>query len=97
MEQLLGGKLYKAKTMTELALMEHDIYMDRNGGLGSRERFDPLVCQCCGAREQPGSLIKCVCDGTEWYQSADGRVECQPHRFARAIHGNSRKWWRFGR
>lgn len=97
MERLLGGKLYKARTMTELALMEHDIHMDRNGGIGSKEKFDPAVCQCCGYRKPKGSLQECVCDGTEWYQLPDGRIECLPHKTARAIHGERRRFWDFGR
>lgn len=97
MERLLGGKLYKAKSMTELALMEHDINMDRNGGIGSKEKFDKAACQCCGYRKPTGSLTECVCAGTEWFQMADGRVECMPHRAARAIHGSNRKWWDFRR
>lgn len=52
----------------------------------SRERFDPLVCQCCGERRTADELPSCVCTGIPWYQSADGRVECQAHKWARAIN-----------
>lgn len=95
MEKLLGGKLFRAKSLTELAAVEHDYYMDRQGGL-NHTQFQRSSCQCCGFREKPNSIETCVCDGTDWYQLPDGRVECQPHRIARAIKGE-RKWWDFRR
>lgn len=89
MERLLGGKLYKAKSLTELATVERDIHLDRNGGLPHREKFDAAVCQCCGVRENPNKE-PCVCDGVAWFLMPGGRVECLPHRTARAISGNRR-------
>lgn len=94
MEKLLGGKLYKATSMVELATVEREFYEDKTGGEDRHTRFDPTVCQCCGFKEKPGAT--CVCAGTDWFQLPDGRMECMPHRTARAIHGN-RKWWDFRR
>lgn len=98
MEKLLGGKLYKARSMTELAVVEHDFFTNKNGGLPSRAGYALRVCECCGFHEKPNSPEQCLCAGTEWFQLPDGRVECMPHRVARAIDGGARrKWWDFRR
>lgn len=55
-----------------------------------RQKFIKTVCQCCGYARYKDSDPECVCDGTKWYLEKDGRVECEPHRFARAI-GQGRK------
>lgn len=65
---------------------------DRYETDGSKERFSPDICQCCGAVERPGET--CVCDGLDWYMipGTNGAVECQAHRFARAIGANKKQW-----
>lgn len=61
-----------------------------------KQRFDPLVCQCCGADTSKG---ECVCDGLNWHLDKDGRVECEAHRFARAVGGSKKSFgfWRLKR
>lgn len=96
MEKLLGGKLYRANSIVELATVEREFYENQTGGEFRRTGHSLSVCECCGFREKNGSPETCVCAGTEWYMLPDGRVECLPHRTARAING-SRKWWDFRR
>jgi hypothetical protein len=55
--------------------------------LSDRQTFQREVCQCCEAVRSKPTDPECVCDGLEWYLSRDGRVECQAHRFARALGG----------
>lgn len=50
-----------------------------------KQKYDPRVCQCCGYERRNDEDPECVCDGLDWYMDKDGRVECQAHRFARAI------------
>ena len=57
----------------------------------TREKFPVDTCQCCGARERPGQT--CVCDGLDWYMLPGGGVECQAHRFARAIDPAKKKFF----
>ena len=61
--------------------LEHDIAMqdDRD----SRERFDPLTCQCCGFKRHRPDEPDCVCDGLDWYHLPNGDIECVAHRFER--------------
>lgn len=92
MEKLLGGRLFRANSLTEMATVEHDFHMDKRNGAVVREKYDRTVCQCCGYREHKGSVETCLCDGLEWYMLPDGRVECQAHRFARAINGGRKKF-----
>lgn len=53
--------------------------------LPDRQKYDPRICQCCGFFRKDDNAPECVCDGLDWYMDKDGRVECQAHRFARAI------------
>ena len=55
--------------------------------LADTQKFDKTVCQCCDYVRYKDSDPECVCDGLDLYMSKDGRVECQAHRFARAIGG----------
>lgn len=57
-----------------------------------RDRYSPLVCQCCGHAKKRDDDPECVCDGLHWYLDKDGRVECQAHRFARAIGGGKKQF-----
>jgi hypothetical protein len=57
-----------------------------------KNQFSPLVCQCCGHTKKVDTDPECVCAGLEWYLDKDGRVECQAHRFARAVGGNKRSF-----
>jgi hypothetical protein len=50
-----------------------------------KRRFNPLVCQCCNYTKATADDPECVCDGLDWYMDKAGNVECQAHRFARAI------------
>lgn len=52
--------------------------------LEDRDKYTPLVCQCCGHRKKNLDDAECVCDGLDWYLDKFGNVECQAHRFARA-------------
>ena len=74
---------------------ERDLALEKNTSI--KQRFQPDACQCCGARDMPG--VVCVCDGLDWYILPGGAVECQAHRFARAIDpvGSRKKFWFFGK
>lgn len=50
-----------------------------------KTKFSSLVCECCGHSRKVDTDPECVCAGLDWYLNSDGRVECQAHRFARAI------------
>jgi hypothetical protein len=50
-----------------------------------KQRFDPRVCQCCGYFRNRDEDPECVCDGLNWHMDKDGRIECEAHRFERAI------------
>ena len=49
------------------------------------QKFQRDVCQCCGYRKPRKDSPECVCDGLDWYMLPGGGVECQAHKFARAI------------
>lgn len=49
------------------------------------QKYDPSVCQCCGYLKRGPDSPECVCDGLDWYMIQGGGVECQAHKFARAI------------
>jgi hypothetical protein len=53
--------------------------------LEDRQTFQKDVCQCCGHLKKSEADPECVCDGLDWYLDKFGNVECQAHRFARAI------------
>lgn len=77
--------------------LEHDKTLDRSDG-HDKQRYDPLVCQCCGFVQKRPSDPTCLCDGLDWYMLPNGDVECQGHRLKRMIDGESRKrFWVFGR
>ncbi len=52
--------------------------------LPKKEVYDPRVCQCCGHYRKHDEDPECVCDGLRWFLK-DGVVECEAHRFARAV------------
>ncbi len=58
----------------------------------SKERWTPLVCQCCGHRRKAEDDPECVCDGLDWYMDKGGAVECQAHRFVRAMGGGKKRF-----
>lgn len=60
-------------------------YVAQEHNLPDLQRFDPLVCQCCGYAKAKASDPECVCDGLDWYMRAGGGVECQAHKFARSV------------
>lgn len=64
--------------------------------LPDKQGFDPQVCQCCDAVRKHPDDPECVCDGLNWYLDQDGRVECEAHRFARAVGGSKKSFgfWR---
>ena len=64
--------------------------------LPDKQRFDPLVCQCCGYAKRRADDPECVCDGISWHMGRDGRIECEAHRFARSI-GGGKKTFLIGR
>lgn len=73
-----------------------EVLRDRNVALenhdADKQKFDPLTCQCCGYRKERDDSPECVCDGLEWYMDkVGGGVECQAHRFARAVSGSPAK------
>jgi len=68
----------------------------RMGGHVDRTEYDRNVCQCCGFRDTGGPSL-CVCAGLDWYQLPNGSVECQAHRFARAVNLQQRRVFDFGR
>lgn len=55
------------------------------------QHYDPLVCQCCGHVKKHEDDPECLCDGLQWFQSKDGRVECAAHRFKRIVDGESQQ------
>lgn len=57
-----------------------------------RDRYTPLVCQCCGFRRKTEDDPECVCAGLDWYMDKGGGVECQAHRFARALGGGKKRF-----
>lgn len=57
-----------------------------------KTKFDPLTCECCGHKRRTPEDPECVCAGLDWHLDKDGRVECQAHRFARAVGGNKRSF-----
>ena len=61
--------------------------------LPDAQQYDPLICQCCGFTRKQLSDPECICDGTRWFGLPGGGVECEPHRFARAI-GRNKSWFR---
>jgi hypothetical protein len=64
--------------------------------LPDTDKFDVRVCQCCGFRRTHEQDPECVCDGLDWYVLPGGSVECQAHKFARAI-GQGKKTFTFFR
>ena len=61
-----------------------------------RQRFQKNVCQCCGYSKRHPNDPECVCDGMDWYMVPGGSVECQAHKFARAI-GEGKKTFLMGK
>lgn len=57
----------------------------REHNLPDAQKYDPRICQCCGNFRKDDEAPECVCDGLNWYLDKDGRIECEAHRFARAI------------
>lgn len=62
--------------------------------LPDAQGYDRRICQCCGNYRKDDTEPECVCDGLNWHMSADGRIECEAHRFARAV-GMSKKVFGF--
>lgn len=65
------------------------------------QKYDPLVCQCCGYAKTVASAVECVCDRLDWYMVDGGGVECQAHRFQRLGMNMpgvpaKRKFWHMG-
>jgi hypothetical protein len=54
---------------------------DREDG----QKFEEDICQCCGYWRKDYKDPECVCAGLDWYMDKAGHVECQAHRFARAV------------
>lgn len=71
---------------------ERDSALEKNTNI--KERFQYDACQCCGHRETNENT--CVCDGLDWYMDRFGNVECQAHKFARAI-GDGKKTFLMGK
>lgn len=59
------------------------------------QRYDPMVCQCCGHRRFKDTDPECVCDGLDWYMIKGGGIECQGHKMLRAF-GATAKTFDFG-
>jgi len=97
MEVVLGGRRFKVGSLTERATVEHDFHVEQGSGAVVRERYDRAICQCCGFRERQGSVETCVCAGLDWYMLPGGGVECQAHRFARAVGEQKRTPFTFRR
>ena len=88
----LGDRIIAPGEGLKAFTRERDMGLEKQ--FNSREKFQADTCQSCGARERPNEA--CVCDGLDWYMLPGGGVECQAHRFARAI-GGTKKFWFFKR
>ena len=88
----IGDRVVATGEGREALARERDRVLMRDNHV--RQRFQHDVCQCCGARETTGAT--CVCDGLDWYMLPGGGVECQAHKFARAI-GDGKKTFLMGK
>jgi hypothetical protein len=55
----------------------------------SHEQFHSYICQCCEYVQKEGEQ-PCLCDGLPWFLDGYGNLECQAHKFARALGLNTK-------
>ena len=88
----LGGQTIAPGEGIAALSRERDSAFERN--THDKQTYQSNVCQCCDFRSTGDEV--CVCDGLDWYMLPDGSVECQAHKFARAI-GQGKKTFSFFR
>lgn len=82
--------------MHDLRGLVRNMHVATENADADKQVYDPRVCQCCGYERRHDEDPECVCDGLDWYMDKDGRIECQAHRFARAIDGPKKRLFLFG-